>query len=251
MRFIKNIELRKHFLLLALPLFFINFTADAQIIDQQGPADKATYLAEITTILKKKWPENRAINICCHGHSVPAGYANELIVDTFNAYPHLLHKGLKEQFPFAVINVIVTSIGGENAAHGAPRFEKDVLSHNPDIITIDYAINDQRTGIELVDKSWTSMIEKALAKNIKVILLTPTPTIFANLDDPDGSLNKRAQLIMELAGQYNIGLVDSLQEFKDFLDNGGKLQDIMSSTHHPNRKGHEIVTAQLLSWFQN
>ena len=33
------------------------------------------------------------------GHSVPAGYFAIPFVDTFNAYPHLLHLGLKQRFP--------------------------------------------------------------------------------------------------------------------------------------------------------
>lgn len=37
-------------------------------------ADKQGYLFEISELLKKEWPNNRAVNIVCHGHSVPAGY---------------------------------------------------------------------------------------------------------------------------------------------------------------------------------
>src|SRR5690242_1699681 len=74
------------------------------------PADPATYLSELTAIFKTQWPKNRAVNIVCHGHSVPAGYFKTPLVDTFNAYPHLLHRGLKDRYPFAVINVIVTAI---------------------------------------------------------------------------------------------------------------------------------------------
>jgi lysophospholipase L1-like esterase len=115
---------------------------------------------------------NRTITIVCHGHSVPAGYFKTPVVDTFNAYPHLLHLALKKRFPHAVINVIVTAIGGENSEQGSARFEKDVLCHKPDLITIDYALNDRRIGLEKARQAWTSMIEQAKAKNVKVLLLT-------------------------------------------------------------------------------
>ncbi|MFN2284460.1 MAG: SGNH/GDSL hydrolase family protein, partial [Anaerolineae bacterium] len=74
-------------------------------------ADTATYLADIVAILKAHWPDNRTVNIVCHGHSVPAGYFATPMVDALNAYPHLLYRGLKQRFPFAVINVIVTARG--------------------------------------------------------------------------------------------------------------------------------------------
>ena len=121
-------------------------------------ADKKTYLADVSELLQQKWPKNRRVNVVCHGHSVPAGYFKTPVVDTFNASPHLLHEGLKERFPYAVVNVIVTAIGGETSDRGAARFENDVLSHAPDIITIDYALNDRGIGLEKAQAAWTSMI---------------------------------------------------------------------------------------------
>jgi acyl-CoA thioesterase I len=56
-------------------------------------ADENTYLAPLVAELKQQWPANRAITVACHGHSVPSGYFHTPVVDTFNAYPHLLHRG--------------------------------------------------------------------------------------------------------------------------------------------------------------
>ena len=58
-----------------------------------------TYLADILALLKKDWPDNRTVNIVCHGHSVPAGYFKTPTVDPMNSYPHLLHARLAERFP--------------------------------------------------------------------------------------------------------------------------------------------------------
>ena len=65
-----------------------------------------------------------------------------------NAYPHLWHAKLAEKFPHAVINVIATAIGGENSEQGAARFERDVLSLKPDLVTIDYSLNDRGLPLE-------------------------------------------------------------------------------------------------------
>ena len=212
-------------------------------------ADKTIYLSGISALLKVSWPKNRTINIVCHGHSVPAGYFQTPVVDTFNAYPYLLHKGLKERFPNAVINVIVTAIGGETSEGGAQRFAKDVLSHNPDIITIDYALNDRGIGLDRAKKSWSTMIELAKAKGIKIILLTPTADMDSKLDNPDDPLNKHAEQIRGLAKQHNVALVDSLAAFKAYTANSGQLKDLMSQGNHPNRKGHDLVVEELLQWF--
>jgi len=103
-------------------------------------ADPRTYLANVVALLDKPWPDNRTVNIVAHGHSVPAGYFATPIVDTFNAYPHLLHVRLKQRYPTAVLNVIVTAIGGEASVSGAARFHRDVLPLRPDVLLIDYAL---------------------------------------------------------------------------------------------------------------
>jgi acyl-CoA thioesterase I len=212
-------------------------------------ADNSTYLKDTVALLQKQWPGNRTVNIVCHGHSVPAGYFVTPVVESFNAYPHLLHKGLADAFPHAVVNVIVTAIGGEQSESGAERFDRDVLSHRPDVVTIDYGLNDRGIGLERAKRAWTAMIEKAKKAGVKVILLTPTGDLSSKLDDPNDSLNQHASQIRALAAEHHVGLVDSLALFKRYITRGGKLQDIMSQINHPNRKGHDLVAKSLLSWF--
>ncbi len=212
-------------------------------------ADRAAYLADVSALLLKTWPKNRTVNVVCHGHSVPAGYFKTPAVDTFNAYPHLLHRGIKDAFPHAVVNVIVTAIGGEASDRGAARFERDVLAHRPDVVPIDYALHDRGIGLEKARAAWTAMIAKAKAAGAKVILLTPTGDTRAKLDDPDDPLNQHAEQIRRLAAEHGVGLVDSLAAFARHVAGGGRLGDLMSQVNHPNREGHDLVAGEMLTWF--
>jgi len=215
-------------------------------------ADRRTYLSKITEELRKEWPENRTINIVCHGHSVPAGYFSTPFVDTFNAYPHLLHRKMKEKFPFAVINVIVTAIGGEDSESGALRFEKSVISHHPDVVAIDYGLNDRRIGLRSAELAWKSMIEKCLENNIKVLLLTPIldlSGLFEENKDQWGLLQKHTEQIRKLAEEYEVGLVDCFSLFENYIKNGGDITDLLSWPNHPNRNGHELIAREIMRWF--
>lgn len=214
-----------------------------------APAEPAGYLVEVIQPMEAAWPRNRTVNIVCHGHSVPAGYFNTPAVDTFNAYPHLLHRGLKDRFPHAVINVIVTAIGGEHSESGAARFERDVLTHQPSVLTIDYALNDRRIGLEKAASAWSSMIERALIRGVRVILLTPTLDTTARLSSPDDPLQKHAGQVRELARRFGVGLADSLAAFERQIASGTEPDSLMSQYNHPNRRGHDLVTAELLRWF--
>ncbi|MDC0325363.1 SGNH/GDSL hydrolase family protein [bacterium] len=238
---IRNLSMLMTFLLIGL--------SDFTFITSVGAVDPKSYLQDTIEELKKKWPHNRSIRIVCHGHSVPAGYFKTPHVDTFNAYPHLLQVGLKERFPHSVINVIVTAIGGENAVQGAERFETEVLTHRPDILLIDYALNDRGIGLEKARDAWVSMIRKALSQETKVILLTPTGDHRADMNNVDDPLNQHADQIRKLAIEHKVALVDSLSLFKKYTDAGNPLSDLMSQVNHPNRRGHELVADALLDWF--
>ncbi len=213
---------------------------------------ESSYLADITRILGSQWPANRTVNIVCHGHSVPAGYFATPVVDSLNAYPHLLLTALKQRFPFAVINVIVTAIGSETSESGAARFKNEVLCHRPDIVTIDYGLNDRRIGLQKAESAWSSMIAAARKADARVILLTPTPDI---TQDPSyegedkNLLPMHAAQIARLADSHSVGLADSFTACMRAAQTAD-ISSILSWTNHPNRRGHEIVTAELMRWFR-
>jgi acyl-CoA thioesterase-1 len=215
-------------------------------------ADPAVYLSALVAEMARHWPGNRAVNIVCHGHSVPAGYFATPYVNTMDAYPHQVLAGIKERFPFAVVNVIVTAIGGENSAQGAERFEAEVLCHRPDLITIDYALNDRGIGLERAEAAWRKMITLAASRAIPLLLLTPTlDQLTQRTGDPAFTLDlaNQAQQVRRLADEYNLGLADSYAAFHQYMNAGGHLYDLLSHVNHPNQLGHSLVAREILRYF--
>ena len=165
------------------------------------------------------------------------------------AYPALLHRALAARYPHAVINVIVTAIGGETSEKGAARFAADVLPHRPDVVTIDYSLNDRGDGLPRARRAWTTMIEQTRAARIPVLLLTPTPDQAASLSDPTDVLVQHAEQVRALAGEFGVGLVDSFAVFGERVRAGTPLAELMSSGNHPNLAGHKLVADEVLKWF--
>ena len=196
--------------------------------------------------LRAKWPKNRTINLVFHGHSVPAGYHKTPQVKPFDSYPFLVFQGMNERFPTAVINTITTAIGGENSVQGAARFERDVLPYHPDLLFIDYAINDRSLKVEDVEKAWRAMIESAQKHQIPLVLLTPTSTRFNHFDDPKDDLSVRAALIRRLATEYKLPLADVSARWTQVLQDGTDPETLLSQGVHPNRAGHEIAAKEIL-----
>ena len=211
---------------------------------------KHQYLSELCDTLARRWPDNRTVNLVCHGHSVPSGYACTPFVDSFHAYPHLMHQTLKQRFPYAVINVIVTAIGGENSVQGAARYEEDVLCHKPDLVTIDYGLNDRVLTMKEAEQAWRRMIETTLDRGIPLILLTPSwdQTWFAQSDEWH-ALEQHARQIRRLAEEYRIGLADSFAAYEREVKEHGNLLNLLSHWNHPSPIGHELIARELTAWF--
>lgn len=216
----------------------------------QPKENTSDYLNDLKIELQKKWPENRTINLVFHGHSVPAGYFKTPIVNTLESYPYLVLQELKAQYPYAVINVINTSIGGEDSKSGAQRFESDVLIHKPDLLFIDYALNDRRLEIDSAKVAWESMIQMALVADIKIILLTPSPDQKLDLKEDDTILDQHSNQIRALSEKYSIGLVESYTLFKNEVNSGADLLSLMSQGNHPNEKGHALIAKGILEYFK-
>jgi len=228
-------------------LLYILFVPSLMAYSQ---ADPTVYLANLKNQLTVKWPHNRTINLVFHGHSVPTGYFNTPNVQTLAAYPHQLLERVKEIYPYAVVNAITTSIGGENAEQGAKRFTKDVLVHKPDVLFIDYALNDRKIGLARARKATERMIKKAIRKGIKVILLTPSPDLATNWDQPDNELAAHRAQLIELATTYGIGMADTYGVFKNMAENGIDIKGYMAQSNHPNGKGHHVIVQELLDFFE-
>jgi lysophospholipase L1-like esterase len=207
------------------------------------------YLDSIKHTFTKKWPQSRTVNLVFHGHSVPTGYFSGSNVFTFDSYPYLTLKKIKENSKTAIVNIITTSIGGENAVQGDKRFETEVLNHRPDVLFIDYALNDRKNGLETSLKAWESMIEKALKYGTKVIILTPTPDTKEDILADEATLQKHSEQIRALAQKYKIGLVDSYAAFKT-LAKTEDLKKYMSQNNHPNAAGHEVVAQLIYEYFK-
>lgn len=219
--------------------------ASCSMVPAQEPPLPAPLIAE----LKKEWPKNRTINLVFHGHSVPAGYHETPEVKPFDSYPLMAVQKIQKANRHAVINSIVTAIGGEDSQKGAARFKKDVLPMRPDVVFIDYALNDRRLPEAEVEKSWRSMAKAAKEAGVPVVFLTPTGARNVRYDAPDEPLEIRAAIIRKVAAEEGIPVADVLAAWKAALKKGVKQDSLLAQANHPNRKGHEIAAKVIAGMF--
>lgn len=231
-------------------IFILVILISCQSKDKNKIAVYADYLDDIKIELNKEWPKNRTINLVFHGHSVPAGYFKTPIVNTIESYPYQLLKKLKILYPYAVINIINTAIGGENSIHGEERFNSDVLVHKPDVLFIDYALNDRSIGLDKSKEAWGKMIRAASKIGIKVILLTPSADQRVNILKENNDLEMHSMQIKALSKKFGVGLVDSYSIFKRIAISNDSISNYMSQVNHPNEKGNLLIANEIMNYFK-
>lgn len=155
--------------------------------------------------------------------------------------------------------LIGAGIGGNKIYDLYLRMDDDVLSKNPDIVVIYVGVNDvwhkrtfgTGTDPDKFEKFYTAVINKLLAKNIKVILCTPAAigerTDFSN--ELDGDLNRYSGIIRGLATKNNLPIVDLRKAFLEYnlkFNTENKESGILTTDRvHLNEKGNQFVAEQM------
>lgn len=188
-------------------------------------------------------------------------------------YSMILEKELPEAgIPIKVINA---GIGGNTTRQAVARFEKDVLQHQPDLVVIQYGINDSAVDVwknppatksrvpkEKYEANLRSLIKQLKQKEIAVILMTPNslrwiPRIKElygkppyDADDPNGFnlfLKAYAETVRQIAKEEHVPLVDVYAAFETYAKQPGQsAQDLLLDGIHPNTKGQQMVADLLI-----
>lgn len=159
------------------------------------------------------------------------------------------------------LELIGKGIGGNKVYDLYLRMPEDVLAQNPDVVFIYVGINDvwhkrlagTGTDADKFAKFYEAMIRQLQARNIRVILCTPSVigerTDFSN--PLDGELNQYASIIRGIAKRYNCGLCDLRRAFLEYnLKNNPENKDsgiLTTDAVHLNEAGNRLVAQEMLA----
>jgi hypothetical protein len=70
---------------------------------------------------------------------------------------------LREQFPAATVTEIEAALSGTGSTLGAYRFGRHVLAHDPDLVFVEFAVNDHRTEPGEIARAMEGLVRQARA----------------------------------------------------------------------------------------
>lgn len=152
-------------------------------------------------------------------------------------YAYLVYEWWKKSFPNAAFSFVNGGIGGTTSHYGGARAWKDVLCYRPDIVTVDFSVNDDAN--EFFEETYEGMLRRLLA--------APSAPAVVVLNNVFYDTGKNAQdYHNRIADHYGIPHVSIKDTIFPDVESGKIVRaDITPDNLHPNDKGHSLVADEI------
>jgi acyl-CoA thioesterase-1 len=184
------------------------------------------------------------VTIAAFGDSITAGYCVR------RGFPSFWEQMLAEKYPDARVEMINSGISGDTSLDGRARLDWAVLSYEPDLVTINFGINDCALGLNLeeFEMNFVEMVRRIRAgPNSEILLLSSQP-----LETPpyDRRVLDYYQAVERLAKRMDVGFVDVYGAWMRRVQAGTPLGSlILPGLDHPNEAGYKIIAEELMRLF--
>lgn len=152
-------------------------------------------------------------------------------------YAYLVYEWWKKSFPNAEFSFVNGGIGGTTSYYGGARAWKDVLCYRPDIVTVDFSVNDDAN----------EFFEETYEGTLRRLLMAPSAPAVVVLNNVFYDTGKNAQdYHNRIADHYGIPHVSIKDTIFPDVESGKIVRaDITPDNLHPNDKGHRLVADEI------
>ncbi len=159
-------------------------------------------------------------------------------------YARLTTDWLIEQFPDAKINYVRAGIGATGSYIGVHRARRDVTSKNPDLVFIDFSVNDTTEHTERNIDSYDSLLQLLWNSESAPAIVTIAMTM------ENGTSFQQQH--GEICKAYRIPMISYREAILDVIKNGHIVwDDISDDDIHPNVTGHAVLTEIITAYLQD
>ncbi len=210
-------------------------------------------------------PLKNVHRIVCLGDSITQQGENP------GGYVWLVRKSLATAFPGSPIEVINAGISGHKSNDMLARFQRDVLDHQPDLVTLSVGVNDvwhafrdfannrnypdgslpNGVPLDAYKRNVETMISMAQAANVRVVILSCT-LIYEDLNSPENArLASYNAVLKDLAHKHHCIFVDYTQPFEKLVslyrEETGSTDNLLTVDGvHMNPAGNRLMARSLL-----
>ncbi len=134
------------------------------------------------------------------------------------------------------VNYINAGLSGTSSTLGMLRARRDVLDNSPDIVFVEFAVNDSRD--ELAQQSYESLIRTLLCSE-------SAPAVVLIINRTDTGYNA-GEHMKKLGEYYSLPVVSVTDAITPLIDSGKmSWSDYSADEAHPNPSGHKRIAAYI------
>lgn len=206
--------------------------------------------------------EHGPITIVAFGDSVTHGaVGGGEPINYETVYWNRLKKKINAVRNYVPVNVINAGIGGITAAGSLSRMEKQVFSHNPDLVIVCFGLNDVNCPLEEYLASLEKIFKRSLESGAETIFMTPNMLNTKVADDTDSSLKEYAQKTAQmqnggrmdtymseacaLAQKIGVDVCDCYSKWKKLSETEDITLLLANRINHPIKEMHELFAQSL------
>lgn len=194
-------------------------------------------LTRLARVIKKA-QAGEEITFACLGGSITQGSSAK---DNYG-YAYLLRDWFESTFPNAKINYVNAGIGATDSHLGIYRLERDVLSKNPDLVIVEFSVND-------TSPKTNAVTYEAVVRNILNHETDPAVMLLFMTQEDGTSLVETHRPIGEY---YDLPMISYKNAILPVIERGDiAWDDISPDNIHPNDEGHKLVAGLVENYLEN
>jgi acyl-CoA thioesterase-1 len=182
------------------------------------------------------------VTIVALGDSLTSGWM------VARGYTEFLRDMLLARYPKAAIRIINSGIPGDTAPGGLYRLQQDAISYNPDLVLVQFALNDAFCGCSLGEfrRAIEAIIERVRQESsAEVMLLTSTlPADMVELSTVGSFYDELRHIAQEKA--CAVASVD--EHWRDAIAAGTPHDElVLYDRVHPSEKGYRLMAEAIMN----
>lgn len=205
--------------------------------------------------------KNGPITIVAFGDSVTHGAVASGEINYETVYWNRLKKKINNLRNYVPINVINAGIGGITAKESLERMDKQVLSHNPDLVIVCFGLNDVNAPLDEYINSMETIFDRCQKKGAEIVLMTPNMLNTSVVEDTpkeyyeyaiktaemqnSGKMDLYMDAVVKLAEQKNVKVCDCYKKWKKLSETQDITYLLANRINHPTKEMHELFAQSL------
>ena len=221
--------------------------ADTEYVIENGVTDRMIALSRLNEGNKVRLAN--VLKKAQNGEEITVAYIGGSITQGSSAgddlcYARLTTNWIQETFPEAKVNYVRAGIGATGSYIGVHRADRDVLSFNPDLVFVEFLVNDTTENTDRNVNSYDSLLQKIWNYESSPAIVTIAMT------QENGT--SFVDYVLPIIQKYDLPMISYKNAIMDVIEKGYiQWSDISNDNIHPNVEGHAALTQLITAYLSD